>query len=43
MKEYSPFTHGIPVSLEFFVGRAAELLEIIQLLGPYWRDQNENA
>lgn len=33
MKEYSPFTPGVPVPLEFFVGRASELQEIIQHAG----------
>jgi AAA+ ATPase superfamily predicted ATPase len=33
MKEYSPFTPGVPVPLEFFVGRASELQEIIQHVG----------
>jgi AAA+ ATPase superfamily predicted ATPase len=33
MKEYSPFTPGVPVPLEFFVGRAAELQEIIAHAG----------
>ena len=33
MKEYSPFTPGVPVPLEFFVGRAKELEEIIQHAG----------
>jgi hypothetical protein len=29
VKEYSPFTPGVPVPLEFFVGRAAEVQEIM--------------
>jgi hypothetical protein len=33
MKEYSPFTPGVPVPLDFFVGRAAELRQIVRLAG----------
>ncbi|MEW6664245.1 MAG: ATP-binding protein [Thermodesulfobacteriota bacterium] len=33
MKEHSPFTPGVPVPLEFFVGRAPELQEITRLAG----------
>ena len=33
MKEYSPFTPGVPVPLEFFVGRAAEVRDIVDHVG----------
>jgi len=33
MKEYSPFTPGVPVPIEFFIGRASELQEIIDTAG----------
>jgi hypothetical protein len=33
MKEYSPFTPGVPVPVEFFVGRVPELQEIIEITG----------
>lgn len=29
VKEYSPFTSGVPVPLEFFVGRAQEICQFI--------------
>jgi hypothetical protein len=29
VKEYSPFTPGVPVPLEFFVGRAQEISQFI--------------
>lgn len=33
MKEYSPFTPGVPVPLEFFVGREAEVRDIVEHVG----------
>jgi energy-coupling factor transporter ATP-binding protein EcfA2 len=33
MKEYSPFTPGVPVPIEFFIGRVSELREIIDMAG----------
>ncbi|MBW1956181.1 MAG: AAA family ATPase [Deltaproteobacteria bacterium] len=33
MKEYSPFTPGVPVPIEFFIGRVTELHEIINMAG----------
>ncbi len=33
MKDYSPFTPGVPVPIEFFIGRVAELQEIIKMAG----------
>lgn len=33
MKEYSPFTPGVPVPMQFFTGRISELQEIINMAG----------
>jgi len=33
VKEYSPFTPGVPVPLEFFVGRQKEVEEIVNAVG----------
>ncbi len=33
MKEYSPFTPGVPVPIEFFIGRVSELSQIINMAG----------
>ena len=33
VKDYSPFTPGVPVPLEFFVGREKELSQILDRAG----------
>ena len=33
MKEYSPFTPGVPVPIEFFTGRIPELTRILETAG----------
>ncbi len=33
MKEYSPFTPGVPVPIEFFTGRIPELTKILETAG----------
>ncbi|MFQ6099539.1 MAG: ATP-binding protein, partial [Armatimonadota bacterium] len=41
-KEYSPFTPGVPVPLEFFVGRADEVRELVHSAGPAAQGRLQN-